>query len=244
MLFLCGGCVRDHLLHKTPKDRDFVMVYKGTFNLGCTLVEQSGGRIFQAKEEFLTIRCRIDNEVIDLVRPRTEGEYSDGRRPDNVGKARNLQEDASRRDFTINSLYQRSNGKIIDFFGGQRDIKKKLIRCVGKPKERFKEDFLRILRCVRFSCQLGFTIDKKTLEAMVEYAPGLAKIVPDRIREELNKSLKADARLTCYYLDKLNLFSILKEKGLLFEVTQIVEEKKKVPTIQFESDMKKAKKNG
>lgn len=221
-LFLVGGGTRDHLLGKKPKDRDFVAITKYSFKRLVLEVEK-WGRVFQAKPEFLTIRCSINNEVIDIVLPRADDTYSDGRRPDGVKRLKNLREDASRRDFRINSMYCDNRGKIIDFFGGQEDLKNKIIQCVGNPHERFSEDYLRILRAIRFSVQLDFKIHEGTLTAMKRYARmGLKQTEANRIREEVNKALKANPKKCVYYLNQLKLWDILEEKGLHFELTSKV----------------------
>src|SRR3990167_4602824 len=135
-LFLCGGPIRDKLLGLPIKDRDFVVVTKMSFE---ELEEEIKkiGTIFISKKEFLTIRCRIENEAIDIAFPRGESGYRDGRHPDNVIKVGTLKEDASRRDFTINSLFLSESGEVLDYFGGQEAIEKKEIKAVGDPYERF-----------------------------------------------------------------------------------------------------------
>jgi len=217
--YLVGGCVRDQLLGRPIKDRDYVVLTEMSFEELATAMEQAGATIFVRKPEFLTIRARYKDEVFDVAFPRVDGEYKDGRRPVSVSLADSLEQDAKRRDFTINAMYLGDDGKVIDFFDGKRDLGAKLINTVGEPADRFKEDYLRILRAVRFSCVLSFGIDYFTFGAMHELSGGLRRISADRIREELNKSLLADPALTFHMLKTLEVFDILKEKGITFETT-------------------------
>ena len=217
-LFLVGGVVRDILLNKPVKDRDFVVVTKLSFKELEKEIEKIG-TIFVSKPEFLTIRCRINKEPIDITFPRAEHGYSDGRRPDEVKKVNSLSEDASRRDFTIGSLFMDESGNILDFFGGKKDLENKIIRTVRDPYERFSEDYLRIARAIRFSLKYGFKIEDKTFEAMKKEAHNLSKISMDRIKDELNLALKYDAYKTIDYINQLGIPNLLKDKGLWFELT-------------------------
>ncbi|MBQ8298089.1 MAG: HD domain-containing protein, partial [Ruminococcus sp.] len=118
---------------------------------------------------------------------RVDGEYSDSRRPDSVCFTASIEEDLARRDFTMNAIAMDISGKIIDPYGGAEDIKNHVIRCVGEPERRFKEDALRIMRAVRFASQLGFTIDEKTADSVHSMAGSLDSISRERIRDELDK---------------------------------------------------------
>lgn len=218
-LYLCGGKVRDHLLGRENKDDDYVVVTDLKYDELICQLENDGVKIFLATPEFFTIRCLINNKPIDLVYPRKEGGYSDGRHPDYVEQVKTLKEDSLRRDFTINAMYMDQNGNLIDYHNGVEDLKNKLIRTTNTPEITFSEDYLRILRAIRFSCQLGFNIAKYTENVMVERANGLRVISGERIREELNKSLTANPMKTMYWIDKLDIWDILEEKGLRFELT-------------------------
>lgn len=219
-LYLAGGCVRDLLLGKQPKDRDFVVITTMSFKeLVSTIEKIPSAKIFLAKPEFMTIRCLIDGEAIDLVYPRKEGGYEDFRHPTSVVKADSLREDALRRDFTINAMYMTDGGNVIDFYNGLEHLEYKAICCVGNAEERFREDALRILRAVRFEAQLGFIIAPETEKAMRMSAKNLEHISSDRIREELNKALKMNAPNTLEWVKQLKLYSLLEDKGLHFELT-------------------------
>lgn len=218
--YLVGGSVRDALLGKTVKDKDYVVVTDMGFDELAAALEKAGYLIYVRKPEFLTLRVRTGTETVDIAFPRVDGPYKDGRRPEGVTPAQSLKEDASRRDFTINSLYMAADGEIGDFFGGERDLAAGVIRTVGDPDERFKEDYLRILRAIRFSATLRFNIDYNTHLAMVRNAHRIALVSADRIREELSKALRANPKRVFQEIDALGLWGILFEKGITFGATQ------------------------
>lgn len=193
--YLVGGCVRDLILEKQPKDWDIttnatpeqiIWLFEKTFyendygTVGVVVTHETSGGV----------SCETTVEVTPY---RTETAYSDGRHPDSVLFGQNLEEDLQRRDFTVNALaYDPNKGQIIDLYNGQRDIKDKVIRAVGEPSERFNEDALRILRAVRFSTELGFEIEEKTKESVKTLAPNLEKISKERIRDEFIKMIMSD----------------------------------------------------
>lgn len=218
-LYLVGGCVRDMVLNRLNKDRDYVALTNLSFDELCIQIEKEGGQIFVKKPEFLTIRCLINNEVIDIAFPRKEEEYNDNRHPSKVDRVNTLKEDASRRDFTMNSIYWNEEEGYIDYYGGLDDIKHKLIKTVGNPEERFKEDYLRILRAIRFSCQLNFNISISTQFYMGQLAHKISEVEPNRVREEINKALKSNPHKLFNYLNTLNLFPVIEKLGLSFECT-------------------------
>ena len=218
--YLVGGCVRDIALKRPNKDRDFVVLTQLPFDkLVESIKAKPGCEVFQAKKEFLTIRCKMDGEVLDIAYPRSEHGHTDARHPDEVKQLTSLEEDASRRDFTMNSMYMDTNGKPIDYYHGLLDINNKIIKAVGEPEERLNEDHLRILRAIRFSAQLGFVIDPFTYIAMQKVAPKLINTDFNRVRDELNNSLKANPEITIYYLKQLNLFTVLRSHGLTFQLS-------------------------
>ena len=181
---LAGGGIRDALLGKLPKD----------FDLAASAKPKEMLKIFP----FAKIREKYGTAIIPLKNPsfrleitafRTESSYSDGRRPDSVAFA-SMEEDAQRRDFTVNALfYDIRKKKIIDFVEGKKDLKRKILRAVGDPKARFQEDRLRPLRALRLAHQLGFSLEKKTSEAIPLFAPLLKTISRERIADELGKML-------------------------------------------------------
>ncbi len=223
--FLCGGSVRDLLLGRTPKDKDFVMLTSMSMKeVEAKLNELSKTEdtcIYQSKPEFNTIRCRIQGENVDLAFPRID---ETTRRNTELQRftlrTGSLMIDSKRRDFTINSLYMNEDGEILDFQNGIEDLNNKIIKCVGDPDERMKEDPVRILRAIRFSITLGFDIEENTLFALAWNRNLLCNsyISNDRIKEEINRALKIDPLKTLNLLDKLDIFNILKVKNNKYKI--------------------------
>ncbi len=190
--YLVGGCVRNLLLGQDPKDWDIttdatpeevIKLFPKTF------YENSYGTVGVVNEETGDESLRN----VEVTTYRLETTYSDGRHPDKVIFSDKLEDDLKRRDFTINAFaYDVSKGQITDLYKGQTDLKEGVIRAVGNPHERFKEDGLRILRAVRLATVLGFTIDVETEKAIVNDAPILKKIARERVRDEFNKILLSD----------------------------------------------------
>ncbi len=186
--FLVGGCVRDSILGKVPADYDIAT------SADPAQIESvfRDWRTFEPGRIFGTISVAQEEGIVEVTAFRKDIGYSDGRRPDRVEFTTNLTEDLKRRDFTINAMaYSHSTG-IIDPFGGNKDIDMRLIRCVGDPMERLSEDYLRILRAVRFATQLNFSIEISTAGACTKLSAGLNKVSVERIREELFKILLSD----------------------------------------------------
>ncbi|MFA5934021.1 MAG: CCA tRNA nucleotidyltransferase [Candidatus Paceibacterota bacterium] len=198
--YLVGGCVRDMLTDKLPKDWDITTSAKPGQIVGLftkTVYENNFGTvavIFEnvAREtlEDVTHETSLATpyQVIEVTPYRLEAKYSDTRHPDSVIFSQNIEDDLKRRDFTVNAMaFNPTNGELIDIYKGQEDIKDKVLRTVGSPDERFGEDALRILRAVRFAVQLDFEIDKDTEKAIVDNSHLLKKISEERIRDEFIK---------------------------------------------------------
>lgn len=181
--YAVGGCVRDAILGRVPGDWDI------TTNALPEEVKRLFRRTVDTGIQHGTVTVMLGAEGFEVTTYRQDGDYSDHRHPDGVVFTTSLAEDLKRRDFTINAMAYRPDTGLVDLFGGQEDLKRKVIRCVGDPRERFDEDALRIMRALRFSAQLGFTLEKKTREAIREFAPRLQLISRERIREELLKLL-------------------------------------------------------
>ena len=183
--YVVGGCIRDMIMGKTPKDWDIT-----TSALPSEIVDYFEGTCFKTidlSKEHGTIVLFIDDKAYEVTTFRIEEDYTDHRHPDEVRFVKDLEKDLKRRDFTMNALaYSESKG-LVDIFNGKEDIKNKIIRCVGNPIERFNEDALRILRGIRFSSQLGFEIDSRTLEAMQKKIGLIDFISMERIQNEFNK---------------------------------------------------------
>lgn len=216
--YLCGGAVRDILLDKEPKDLDFVMITNKSYDEVVNDIERIG-TVFLQKPEFLTIRCRLQKQVYDLVFPRGDGYYEDSRHPNNVVRLASLEEDSKRRDFTINAMYMDNEENIIDPLDGKSDIKRGRIATCGNPIDRFNEDPLRMLRALRFSIQLGFDIDNECKEVIEKNAYLLDEVSVDRIRDEINKMLLKSPLKTICYLYEYNFMPTIYDKGLSFQVT-------------------------
>jgi tRNA nucleotidyltransferase (CCA-adding enzyme) len=181
--YIVGGCVRDFLLERTPADFDV------TTNATPTQVEEVF-KEYQVVETGLqhgTVTVLVQGYPVEITTYRIDGTYSDGRHPDSVEYTSNLKDDLSRRDFTINAMAYNHTDGIIDEFDGMRDLNNRVIRCVGNPQQRFSEDSLRILRAIRFSSQLTFSIDMPTSFMIHNHKKALLGVSKERITVELNK---------------------------------------------------------
>ncbi|OGF89067.1 hypothetical protein A3I27_02440 [Candidatus Giovannonibacteria bacterium RIFCSPLOWO2_02_FULL_43_11b] len=216
--YLVGGCVRDFVCGKKPKDWDV------TTNAKPEEIQAIFPDNFY-ENQYGTVGVKTSSDdaslaVIEVTPYRIEAKYSDKRHPDKIEFAKDLQEDLGRRDFTINALamdisgsdpdrIQGSDPEVIDLVNGEEDLKNKAKRAVGDPDERFKEDALRLMRAVRFSAELGFTIEERTKDALHKNAGLLKFISKERIRDEFQKLIMADGAS--------GGIEILRESGLLKE---------------------------
>ena len=185
--WIVGGCVRDSLLHKTPSDWD--MTTAATPEQMCAIF--SDKRLMTNGEKHGTIGVIEDGQVYEITTYRVETGCSDHRHPDSVHFTSRIEEDLSRRDFTINAMAYHPQRGLLDCFGGEDDLRQKVVRCVGEPQLRFEEDALRILRALRFAAALGFLIEPQTLCAMRQKAALLQEISAERIQSELCRTLCA-----------------------------------------------------
>ncbi len=181
--YIVGGCVRDAILGRKPGDWDITTSAKPEE------VKALFRRTVDTGIEHGTVTVMFDKEGYEVTTYRVDGKYEDHRRPTSVTFTASLLEDMKRRDFTINAMAYNETEGVIDHFDGIGDLERKVIRCVGEPKERFDEDALRILRALRFSAQLGFPIEDKTREAIRNQAIYLKDISAERIHVELTKLL-------------------------------------------------------
>jgi len=181
--YLVGGCVRDAIIGRHVHDWDIA-----TSASPCD-VERLFRKTFKTGEKFGTTTVLSFGGKVEVTTFRTEGEYLDGRRPENVEFVTSLDEDLSRRDFTMNAMAVSGGGALVDPFGGLSDIEIRVIRCVGDPDTRFGEDALRMFRAYRFNAELGFSIEPETARAIYANA-GKAKLISaERVRVELEKTL-------------------------------------------------------
>lgn len=203
-----GGCVRDEILGLKSKDIDYSVEAPSYHAMRQEIISR-GGDIFLENPEYFTIRARVQKlGAADFVLCRKDGQYFDGRRPDAVIQG-TLHDDLARRDFTMNAIAQDEFGNLIDPFDGQQDIQKGVIRCVGNPSDRFNEDYLRMLRAIRFAVTKNMHIDKEVEAAIYCYAYRIADVSVERVREELHKAFKFNTFRTIVYLEKFNMFSTL-----------------------------------
>lgn len=197
-IYLVGGCVRDLLLNKKVKDWDL------TTNATPSEMLKLYPNAFY-NNDYGTVGIPLGYsetehpEVVEITTFRTETNYSDKRRPDNIAWGKTVNEDLERRDFTINAIAatleagkSKNEIEIIDPFGGQDDLNNKLVRAVGNADERFNEDALRLMRAIRFASQLGFSIEEQTLDALTKNAKHLTHIAKERVRDELLKTIASD----------------------------------------------------
>ena len=203
--FAVGGCIRDSLLGRVPNDwdittsakpEDIMNIFENTVETGI---------------EHGTVTVVIDKEPYEVTTYRIDGDYTDGRHPDSVEFTENIEEDLSRRDFTINAMAYNNSTGLVDVFGGREDLENRVIRCVGNPKKRFEEDALRMMRGIRFSAQLGFSIDKDTFNAIEEMADSISAVSIERINVEFTKTLMSDAKKIMIYHETGILKNVLPE---------------------------------
>lgn len=183
--YAVGGCVRDSLLCRVPDDWDITTSAapeqtKAVFD---------GLPVIETGIQHGTVTVIFGGQPLEITTYRIDGSYSDSRHPDAVRFTRSLQEDLARRDFTVNALAYHPDTGIVDYFGGIEDLQRKIIRCVGEPDKRFTEDALRVMRGIRFSSQLSFSIESVTEASLRKHAPLLQKIAVERLRTELVKLL-------------------------------------------------------
>ncbi len=179
--FLVGGCVRDSILGKTPYDWDI------TTNARPETVKNIFDKTYDTGIKHGTVSVAVDNVFFEVTTYRIDGEYKDSRRPENVSFTSSLRADLARRDFTINAMAYNPQTGLVDYFDGLKDLQERQIKAVGNPGLRFLEDALRMLRAIRFSAQLGFSIEKGTFMAITENSGSIRNISRERIRDEVNK---------------------------------------------------------
>ena len=208
--YLVGGCVRDLIIGKNPKDWDL------TTDAHPEQIQELFPESFH-NNDFGTVGIKNEEtedetlKVIEVTPYRTEGEYSDARRPDHVEFGVSLEEDLKRRDFTINAMaFRPRDEKLVDLFGGTEDIKKKRLKTVGNPDERFGEDALRMMRAVRLSAQLNFAIDSETMTSITKNHKHLSRISVERIADEFSRLLMSDT--------PMHGIAIMERLGLLAKV--------------------------
>lgn len=202
--YIVGGAVRDYLLEKPIHDIDIATSAKPE------MIQQLFSKVIPIGINHGTVLVRYQHQSFEITTFRTEKGYSDFRHPDEVYFVESIEEDLSRRDFTINAMALAESGEIIDPFDGQADLKLKRIRCVGQAKQRYSEDPLRILRALRFVSQLNFNLDQQSYDTIKTYNHWIKKIAIERITVELVKLFQGQAsRRAVNYAIQLGVFQQL-----------------------------------
>lgn len=203
--YLVGGSVRDVLADKEPKDWDFT-----TDAPPAKIQELFPDSVYT--NDFGTVgikhrKSEDETEIVEVTTYRAESAYEDARRPKEVSFISSVTEDLARRDFTINAMALHPTGEVVDPFGGAQDLERGLIRTVNNPDDRFQEDALRLMRAIRFACQLNFSIEDETWDALHRNADNFAHIASERIKDEFNKLLLTET--------PMRGITLLEEAGLL-----------------------------
>lgn len=211
--YIVGGYLRDILLGRKSQDidittdalpKEIIDVFKDIY------------KVIETGVKYGTVTVIIEASPIEITTFRSEQDYVDGRRPQNISFEKDIKADLSRRDFTVNAMAYNDKDGLIDLFGGKRDLEDKIIRCVGNPRERFKEDKLRMLRAVRFATTFDFKIEDQTFEAIKEFSQYINEISIERINAELSKMLLVQRPSQAVLL--------LKKTGLLKNILPVIDE--------------------
>ena len=206
--YAVGGAVRDIIMGREPQDWDVATSAKPD-----EIIKIFPDNVYENQFGTVGVKTRSEDKIVAVVEVTTfreEGRYSDYRRPDEVKFSDNIQSDLSRRDFTINAMAVSIEGKIIDLFGGQEDIKNKIIKTVGDPEVRFGEDALRLMRAVRFAAELNFNIEPETFRAIIANADLLSKIATERIKDEFIKIIASKDSGPAWGLVQMEKMGLLK----------------------------------
>ncbi len=189
--FLVGGCVRDLILGKNPKDWDLTTNAKPE-----EIQSLFEDHVYENDFGTVGVKTRSENpnlKIIEITPYRLESDYSDNRHPKIVSFSNDIKDDLKRRDFTINAMsFNPNKGHLIDLYKGQQDLEQGIIKTVGNPDERFSEDALRMLRAIRFSAELGFVIDSETFASIIKNRDLLSHVSRERVRDEFNKIIMSD----------------------------------------------------
>ena len=186
--YIVGGCVRDSILNRNPNDWDI------TTEAEPEEIIKIFDKVILTGVKHGTVTVIINKNQYEITTYRYDGEYEDGRHPQQVKFVKDLKEDLARRDFTINAIAYNERNGIVDYFEGIQDLNKKIIRTVGEPEKRFSEDALRMIRAVRFSSQLNFNIESRTFNSIKKLAANITKVSKERIRDEFNKIIVTDLK--------------------------------------------------
>ncbi|MFP4429829.1 MAG: CCA tRNA nucleotidyltransferase [Spirochaetaceae bacterium] len=202
--YVVGGALRNIAMGEEPDDYDIAT------DAAPEKVTELFRRTIPTGIKHGTVTVLFKGRTFEVTTFRTEGTYTDGRRPDSVDYVGTIEEDLSRRDFTINGMaYDLVEHQFVDPYGGMEDLEKRRVRAIGAPRERFSEDGLRLLRCIRFAGRLGFSVEENTLQALKEEKSRIRAVSPERVRDEFSKTLLAK--------DPRSGLSLLRDTGLMEE---------------------------
>lgn len=205
--YLVGGCVRDLILGREPHDFDLCSASEPSDIVKFAVENKHPYNIIGI--DYGTVTVFVDGVGYEITTFRKEDTYTDGRHPDKIKYAPNIEEDLKRRDFTINALaYDVENNNIIDLFDGIGDIENRTIKCVGEPSERFSEDHVRILRAIRFAVSLGFNIDDNTSKAIHKYKDKLNFVSKERITMEFEKMLSSNMPIHNIFMEYSDVIDV------------------------------------
>lgn len=214
--YCVGGCVRDSLLGASPQDWDLATAALPQELLDCF----RDYRTLDTGLKHGTVTVFSGNRAVEITTFRIDGSYADARHPDQVSFTTSIEEDLKRRDFTVNAMAYHKTRGLIDPYGGMRDLGSGILRCVGNPAERFSEDALRILRCLRFASVLGFQIDPATKASACQQRNGLMQVSAERIAKELQKLLCGTYAADTLRENSEILFTVLPELAPMKGCTQ------------------------
>lgn len=211
--YIVGGCLRDILLGRKSQDIDIT-----TDALPKEIIDvfKDSYKVIETGVKYGTVTVIIEASPIEITTFRSEQDYIDGRRPEKVSFEKDIKADLSRRDFTVNAMAYNDKDGLIDLFGAKRDLEDKIIRCVGNPRQRFKEDKLRMLRAVRFATTFDFKIEDETFKAIKEFSEYINEISIERINAELSKMLLVQRPSQAIIL--------LKKTGLLKNILPVIDD--------------------
>ena len=214
--YAVGGCIRDSIMGRNPYDWDVTTSALPEQTMNCF----SEYKMIDSGLKHGTVAVIIGKEVVEITTFRTESTYSDNRHPDKVSFVKDVKDDLSRRDFTVNAMAYNYEEGLIDPFGGMEDIEKRIIRCVGKAEKRFSEDALRIMRAVRFSSVLDFSIEKETAECIHNQKHLINNVSVERINTELSKLLCGKNVFNVLMEFSDVIFTVIPELKQTFNVSQ------------------------
>lgn len=223
--FLVGGCVRDLLLGDAPHDYDVATDARPDE------IERCFERTVPIGVAFGTVLVVMESETVEVTTFRTDLEYGDGRRPEGVRFGTTVTEDLARRDFTVNAIaWDPLDRELVDPFDGRSDLDERLIRAVGDPEARFREDALRMLRAIRFAAQLGFHIEPETMRAIELQAEGVRRLSAERVRDELLRMLATErADMALWLMKETGLLALILPE--LKEAERLAQHKRGAPTL-------------